>query len=278
MQEKTLQFFNSKLTYYDSETHLPTIFFCHANGYSAGCYRTYFRELTKNYRVVALDFIGHGKSESNLQYDSWYFFRDQILSVIEKESLSNITGIGHSLGGASLLLASVKNPIVFRKILALDPVILGIKLITLAKLLGNPLAKSAVKRRTEFQSIELVRRAFKKFPQFANFDSKIFEDYLESCFVQKPNSKEVMLAGDPQVEAKTFSMAHYSVYFQFYKLKNEAHICIPNPFEVCSPTLGNMLIRNNPKSSLTIWDDTTHFFPFEKPKETLHWIYQKLSC
>ncbi|MCU0823655.1 MAG: alpha/beta hydrolase [Leptospira sp.] len=276
MKEKTIQFSNSRLTYYDSETDLPTIFFCHANGYSAGCYRTYFEELTKSNRVVALDFLGHGKSESNLQYDSWYFFRDQILAVIDKENLSGITGIGHSLGGASLLLASIKNPNFFRKILAFDPVILGIKLITLAKLFGNPLAKSAIKRRTEFQSIELVRRAYKKFPQFSNFDTMIFEDYLKSCFVQKPDSKVVSLAGDPRVEAKTFAMAHYSVYFQFYKLTTEAHICIPNPFEVCSPALGKMLIRNNRDSSLTIWNDATHFFPFEKPKETLNWIFEKL--
>jgi pimeloyl-ACP methyl ester carboxylesterase len=276
MREKQLTFQNSKLVFYDSESDKPVILFCHANGYSAGCYKTYFRRLKEDYRIVSIDFIGHGKSESNLNYKNWYFFRDQVLAVLEKENLTNVTGIGHSLGGATLLLSSVVAKERFKKLLVMDPVILGLKLITLSKIFGNPLAKAAAKRRTEFHSMELVRRGYSKFPQFAKFDSEVFSDFLSSCFKEDPTTHKVVLSSDPRVETKTFSMAHYLTYFNFYKIKTETHVLIPNPHEVCSKDQARMITKQNPKSSYEIWDGATHFFPFESPNETFLWMKKKL--
>ncbi|TGL56903.1 alpha/beta fold hydrolase [Leptospira jelokensis] len=277
MKPKSFRYKNWETAYLDSETPGPTVIFCHANGYSAGCYLYYFERLKKHYRVIAPDFVGHGRSEFTLQFKNWNVFRDQILSLLDHERITNATIIGHSLGGASSLLAAKKQPERFTKVLAMDPVILGWKLILLSKFLENPLAKGAKKRRTHFKSIELVRRSFRKFPAFANFEPSIFEDYLNSCFVPTGHENEVKLCCDPRVEAKIFGHAHFHVFKNFYGIKTENHIAIPETFEVCSPKYANLLTKVHPKSSVTIFPGFTHFFPFERPEETWNWMKQILE-
>ncbi|TGL51346.1 alpha/beta hydrolase [Leptospira kemamanensis] len=277
MKPKSFRYKNWECAYLDSETPGPTLIFCHANGYSSGCYQYYFERLKKHYRVIAPDFIGHGRSEFTLQFKNWNVFRDQILSLLDHESLSNVTIIGHSLGGASSLLAAKKAPERFTKVLAMDPVILGWKLILLSKFLENPLAKGAKKRRTHFKSIELVRRSFRKFPAFAKFEPSIFEDYLNSCFLRTGNEDEVKLCCDPRVEAKIFGHAHFHVFKNFYGIKTENHIAIPETFEVCSPKHAKLLTKVHPKSDVTIFPGFTHFFPFERPEETWNWMKRCLD-
>jgi len=277
MKQKTLSFAGLNLAYYDSEGDKPPLLFCHANGYSAGCYQYYFNRLKADYRVLALDFAGHGKSEMSLDFHNWYFFRDQILALLEKESLSHITTVGHSLGGAASLLASVKEPERFESLIVWDPVILGLKMVTLAKIFGNPLARGAAKRRPNFSSLELVRRSYKKFPAFANFEPSIYEDYLTHCFRKVGKLDEVMLCCDPRVESKIFSHAHYLVYLQFYRITKKTHVIIPENYNVCSPSLAKMITRNHKESSVTIWKEATHFFPFEIPDKTYGWLREKLT-
>lgn len=260
------------------ESLQPLILFAHANGYSAQCYRFYQEALAKNYRILALDFAGHGKSESTLNFKTWFFFRDQILALLNQELQpgQKVIGIGHSLGGASTLLASQKSPELFAKAIVMDPVVLGWRITTLAKFMDSPLARGARKRRRSFQSIELVRRAFSKFPAFANWDSEIWEDYLSTCLRPTGKGKEVELCCDPKVEAKIFSLASFRVMRKYHSITAEVQVAIPEKYEVCSPRLARLITKKNKKSSVTVWKDATHFFPFENKARTLSWIESKL--
>jgi pimeloyl-ACP methyl ester carboxylesterase len=281
MKEKQFSFRSLRLSYYDSETRGKTgktLLFAHANGYAAGCYRTYFEELKQDYRILAFDFSGHGNSESSLDFKSWFYFRDQILSFLDQVPGKNepIIGIGHSFGGASLILASQLTKHNLEKVIAWDPVILGWKNTTLAKIFGNPLARGAKKRRKVFPSLGLVRRAFRNFPAFANWDSEIFEDYLRSCLRKQKDSENWELCCDPEVESKIFSLSSYRVVAKYRNIRTETHIVIPQKYEVCSPSQARQIIRKNKKSSLEIWPEATHFFPFEIPEKVKEYLRKVL--
>ncbi len=279
MKEKDLSFSGLRLRYFDTETSGSTVVLAHANGYSAGCYRFYIESLKPKYRILALDFAGHGESETTLNFHSWFFFRDQILALLSQEvpESEKVLGIGHSLGGASILLAAQNSPGRFQKVIALDPVVLGWKITTLAKLFGNPLARQARSRRRNFQSIRLIERAFRKFPAFANWDPEIWQDYLTYCIRKTGNGEEVELCCDPEVEARIFSLSSYRVLLQYYRITVESHILIPEKYEVCSPALARLITRKNPKSSVEIWKGASHFFPFEWKDKTLDWIQSRLG-
>lgn len=275
MDRKTFNFRGIELSYIDSgNKSSEPILIAHANGFSAGCYSFFIRKLSETHRVIALDFCGHGGSESTMEWKDWFFFRDQILALIETENLKNVVGIGHSLGGASLLLSSYKRPSYFRKIFAMDPVILNFTYVFLALTLGNPLAKGALKRRREFKDLTLVKKAYRKTPTFLNWSDEVFEDYLKSCF--KKEGEKWVLCCPPELEAKIFNSVSFLSLFQYGKIKTETHITVPRKYEVCSPSAAKKIIKGNPNSSLQLWDDVSHFFPFERPEKTLERIIQKL--
>lgn len=276
MERKFFPFDGIKLSYLDSETNGPLLLICHANGYSAGCYKFYAEELQSRYRVLLLDFVGHGESETKFQFKDWFYFRDQILSLLSLFPSEETIAIGHSLGGASVLLASKAKGARIKKVIALDPVILGWKITFLSKLLTNPLAKGAIKRRVEFPSIEHVRKMYRRFPAFAKFDERIFSDYLETCFKQKAAGPEITLRCDPKLEARIFSHAHFRVMWDFTRIQKETHVLIPKGSSVCFPKHARLLTKQNPKSSWEEWQGSNHFFPFEEPERTLSWIKTKL--
>ncbi|EMM72899.1 alpha/beta hydrolase family protein [Leptospira weilii str. 2006001855] len=278
MFRKTFSFQGLNLSYIDTGSNSNskrTIVLCHANGYSAFMYKFYIEALSKTHRVIALDFAGHGESDSTLDFKNWYFFRDQILALIETENLQKIIGIGHSLGGASLLLASYHSPEKFDKVIAHDPVVLDFLKVTYSRLFHNPLAKVAIKRRKEFKNIETVSKLYRRTPSFFKMDPEIFDDYIRSCFRIGENGK-ALLCCHPEVEAKIFDSVSYRSLFQFGKIKTETHLTIPDPHEVCSPKSARKISSGNKKSTLEIWPGTSHFFPFEEKQKTLERILRVL--
>ena len=274
-KRKFFNFQNLNLSYLDTETNTEQIILItHANGYSAECYSYLIEALSDKYRVVALDFSGHGQSQVFHDFTSWDFLRDQILALIEHENLSNIISIGHSMGGSSALRASKRKTNLFKKLILLDPTFLSIPILVYGSIFGIPIAKNALKRRRNFKNIEQVRKVFRKFSAFANWDERVYEDYLRSCF--RKSGEEVELICDPKIEARYFSTPNLKNFKDYGKNKLETHIIIPQKFEVCSPYRAKIIAKGNPKSSVTIIPDGTHFFPFEKTDFTLNKIKELL--
>lgn len=276
MEQKTFSFNGLQLSYYESGSpKKPAILFTHANGYSAGCYRYYQQNLAKDYHVFGLDFSGHGNSESSMAFKNWFFFRNQILALISHLKIDNLTGIGHSLGGATLLMAAYREKQLFNKLILFDPTILNLLLVSLSKLFGNPLSKTAAQRRQTFNSLDIVRKGYKRAPAFRKWNSDIFEDYLNSCLRRSGDGYE--LCCDPALEAKIFKVHSLSSHFQFGKIKTETHILTAENSEVCTPKAAKKIQKNNPHSSFEELSDASHFFPFEIPELTLEKIYKRLS-
>ena len=268
---KFFDFQNLKLSYLYTETNSDqVILITHANGYSAECYSYLIEAFRDKYRVIALDFSGHGQSEPFYDFTSWDFLRDQILTLIKHENLNNIISIGHSMGGSSVLRASKRKSSLFKKLILLDPTFLSLSIIAYGSIFGIPIAKNANKRRRNFKNIEQVRKIFKKFSAFANWNERVYEDYLRSCFRQKGD--EIELICDPKIEAKYFSTPSLKSFYDYGKNRLETHIIIPQKFEVCSPYRAKIIVAGNPISTLTIIPDGTHFFPFEKTDFTLNKI------
>jgi len=267
-KRKYYNFQNINLSYLDTETKSEEIILItHANGYSAECYSYLIEALRDKYRVVALDFSGHGESDAFYDFTNWDFLRDQILALIEHEKLNNIISIGHSMGGSSALRASKRKPTLFKKLILLDPTFLSIPILAYGTLFGVPIAKNALKRRRNFKSIDQVRKVFRKFSAFVNWDERVYEDYLRSCF--RKSGDEIELICDPKIEARYFSSPSFKSFRDYGRNKLETHIIIPKKFEVCSPYRAKTIAKGNPNSSVTIIPDGTHFFPFEKTEFTL---------
>lgn len=85
-------------------------------------YRKLIPPLKKNYRVVAPDFFGFGRSDKYTQTKEYSFFMHYrtMLRFIEKTELENITVVLHDWGGLIGLSMLGKRPDLFKRIIFLN--------------------------------------------------------------------------------------------------------------------------------------------------------------
>ncbi len=110
----------------------PLALLHHATGFCAGVWGPVAERLSEHYRVIAMDARGHGESSKPEGADCyhWELFGRDVLGVAEVLAAEHpdgrvALGIGHSIGGSSILMASAERPDLFERTALIDPIILA---------------------------------------------------------------------------------------------------------------------------------------------------------
>ena len=114
-----------KLAYYDSGAGTPgepPIVLLHGATFRAEDWENIFPRLATRYRVIAYDARGHGKSGRAESYGI-AALADDLLRVIETVAGQPAIVVGHSLGGATALVAAAKKPAAIRALVVEEPVV-----------------------------------------------------------------------------------------------------------------------------------------------------------
>jgi len=114
-----------KLAYYDSGGGAPgepPIVLLHGATFRSEDWENVFPRLATRYRVIAYDARGHGKSGRAASYAIDTFAED-LLRVIDVVAGGPAIVIGHSLGGATALVAAATGPAAIRALVLEDPVV-----------------------------------------------------------------------------------------------------------------------------------------------------------
>lgn len=93
-----------------------------------GCEQSMWQQITpafeKEYRVVLFDYVGAGKSDIQA-YDATYRsiegYVQDVLLIIEQLQLENVIFVGHSVSSMIGMLASIRQPEKFKKIIMIGP-------------------------------------------------------------------------------------------------------------------------------------------------------------
>jgi pimeloyl-ACP methyl ester carboxylesterase len=251
----------------------PNILFFHANGYSAQTYLKILKIFYKNdFNVFALNFCGHNSSDNYHNFFDWYFFRDQILQFIEylkkNYKIQSFHLVGHSLGGASSLLASSINNDDILSVSCWDPVVLTPMISFFANFIDPPLAKAAENRRDEFKNLKIVERSYRMNPSFKNWNEEVFYHYLHSCFYYDSSSNSYKLCLPKEIEAKIFRSLKYGHWKYYKKIQQPVFIYSTKKSNVCPIYSCKLLTKNHPKSKYLVHPSGSHFFPMEDPINT----------
>jgi len=102
---------------------------CIVFGHGFGCDQTIWRYVAPafnaGYRVVLFDYVGCGKSDLTAynpdHYSNLQAYADDLLELCASLSLQQVYFVGHSVSGAIAMLASIKDPALFKKIIAIGP-------------------------------------------------------------------------------------------------------------------------------------------------------------
>lgn len=77
--------------------------------------------LKDSFRCIAIDLPGYAKSSSGVYSGSMAFYSEVIARLIKKLNLSNVTLVGHSMGGHISIVSVLNYPSLFEKLVLLAP-------------------------------------------------------------------------------------------------------------------------------------------------------------
>jgi len=101
------------------------IVFAHGFGCDQEMWRYIVPSFEEDYRVVLFDYVGSGESQlayyNRDKYNSLQGYADDVIDIMETLNLQNAIFVGHSVSGMIGMLASIREPEYFERIVMLGP-------------------------------------------------------------------------------------------------------------------------------------------------------------
>ncbi len=186
-----------------SEPALAPVLLVHATGFHARCWDQVVKHLPGR-EVIAVDMRGHGRSGKD-EPITWDTFGRDLIALVQHLGLSGAVGVGHSMGGHSLVQAAAAEPDAFCRLLLVDPVIMAPEVYEQRQDWGDGAEHPTAKRRNRWQSWQEMFERFRDRKPFASWDPAVLEDYCRWGILPDPESGEGwILACPPKVEAAIY--------------------------------------------------------------------------
>jgi pimeloyl-ACP methyl ester carboxylesterase len=174
------------IAFYELGGSGPPIVLAHATGFHGMAFEPLARRLANRYRCVAIDERGHGLSGVPLDLDfDWHGFATDVLAVVDALGLERPLGVGHSAGGAALLLAEERRPGTFEALYCFEPIV---------PIAGDEPPAEAVRattsssrRREVFATKREAYEIYAGKPPFSSFDPEALDAYVTHGFEDLPD-------------------------------------------------------------------------------------------
>lgn len=190
-----------------SQAVVPVLLFSHATGLHGRVFEPLAAFLNDQFRCVSIDLRGHGMSEVSPGASlAWSGMADVLTALCaDVFPMGPLHGIGHSMGGAALVLAAARRPDVFRSLWLYEPVIVPPE----SGLLPdgeNPMSEAAARRRDCFDSLEQAYENYASKPPLDQLHPDALRAYVDGGFSSSPDGS-VVLRCRPSTEAEVFRHA-----------------------------------------------------------------------
>jgi len=246
-----------------------TMMFAHGFGCDQNMWRFVYPAFEQHYKIVLFDYVGSGKSDltayNEERYSNLNGYAQDILDIIHELDLKNIVLVGHSVSSMIGLLAAVKEPEVFDKIVFVGPS---------ARYINDEGYVGGFMRRDIEELLETME---KNYIGWANF--------LGPAIMKNPEHPELaqeltdsFCSTDPVIARRFAEVTFFSDNrSDLHKLK------VPSLIMQCSEDLiaplevGEYLHKNIPNSSLRVLKAIGHCPHMSAPEETISVIKEYLN-
>lgn len=244
----------------------PPLMLAHATGFHGRCWLPLAETLTDRFSVWALDHRGHGDSgkDPRGRYDDWTVFVDDLLLVLGDLGGGQWSAIGHSMGGAVLLMAEAGRPGTFTSLCCYEPVVTPPDRVPSAGG-GNSMSDLARKRRAVFASKQDALRNFASKPPFNRFHPAALDAYVEYGFVETGEGVTLACARDD--EASVYEGAPTNGAWGLLG-SVRVPVTVIGGQDPTDPVgrLVEDVARRIPRGAALRVDGVGHFGPFEEPE------------
>jgi pimeloyl-ACP methyl ester carboxylesterase len=262
----------------------PPLHFAHANGYPPRAYAPLLEALTPHYRITAMRArpLWPGATPNGLQ--DWTPLTHDLVQFLNEQGLSNLYGVGHSLGAVTTLDAALRRPELFRAIVLLDPVIFPPAFVfvwRVTKALGlgyrlHPLIPAALLRRRVFASVEEMFERYRRAPVFSGLDDPGLRAYVHSLARLRPDGA-VELAYSPEWEARIYYSGPLDVWDRMADLSVPMLLIYGAQSDTFRPAALRTMRRRLPHAEYHATPNAGHLVPMERPAEVGSQIIEFLA-
>jgi pimeloyl-ACP methyl ester carboxylesterase len=246
------------------------VLFSHATGFHGRCFNSTAALLAGSAHCYSFDYRGYG--DATLPHDwkvTWGGYGDDAQVVaqhVARESGPSIA-FGHSMGGAALVMAALREPELFRALVLFEPIIFP-PMIRESGKAGepSPLSQGARKRRATFASFDEAIANYSAKPPLNVFTPEVLSDYVRFGFNSNSDST-VSLKCQPEHEARTYeSGALHETWNDLEKLRMPVWIVSGAMIPMSPAEFAKPLADAIPGSTFVQWDDLGHFGPMQDPQ------------
>lgn len=242
----------------------------HATGFHAYCYLPIADELTDSFTAYGLDYRGHGDTArpDDWQVD-WLRYGDDALAAARAVAPDGgLVGFGHSMGGAGLLMAALRDPGLFDVIVAFEPIVFP-PADADEERPSSPLVEGARRRRASFPTFEDAVRNYAAKPPMDAFQPDVVRLYVAHGF--RPAPEGVRLKCDPEHEARTFETGGTHEMWERLPEIGTRVVVAAGPVDPGAADAGGpaavapQIAERLPNATFVERSDWHHFTPFTDP-------------
>jgi pimeloyl-ACP methyl ester carboxylesterase len=260
----------------------PAALLVHANGFHGRVFAPLAARLTCAGRRFAPDLRGHGDSDTPAALDAlgWEDFADDVLAVVDALAIDRLLGIGHSLGGAALLLAEHRRPGTFAALFVYEPVVFppDDEPAELLPDADNPMVQGALRRKDLFASYQDAYDNFASKPPLDVLDPDALREYVQHGFAPNPDGT-VSLKCRGETEAQIYRTGRDHRAFERLAGVGCPVTVACGAAEPFGPsTIAPVVAARLPHGRLERFDELGHFGPLERPAVLAAAIDRALSA
>lgn len=241
----------------------PAVYLAHATGFCAGAWRAVVEELRRSdpgWSITGWDARHHGSSSSGPHPVSWWDLAADLAAVVDAIPPGGpALGVGHSMGGATLLMAQAEHRR-FDTLVLVEPIIPPPPI----ERVDHPLVGLALRRRREFPSRADARANFAGKPPFSTWDPRALDGYVDGGIVEEQRCAR--LACEPEDEAEVFrgAGAHGMVH-RLEEVDIPVLVLVGSDTDTYPLAWAEEFTSRIPRGVLEVIDGGTHFLPMERP-------------
>lgn len=259
----------------------PPLLMCHPTGFLAATWGPMAGELADVAHCWALDFRGHGDSTAPASGDfAWDGMADDVLAVVDALAAAGdldphghaagLCAVGHSMGGAALLMAEQRRPGTFAALWLYEPIVPppreggdtdGVQ--------ANPMADAARRRRPWFPDRDSAYANFAAKPPLSSLAPGALRAYVDHALRdvpgERPGEGTVALKCAPETEAKVFEGSlRQTTFARLGEVTCPVTIAVSG--DAAGPAfIGPLAVDALPNGTLERHPTLTHFGPMEDP-------------
>ena len=256
------------------------IHFSHANGYPPLCYKALLSPFETDHEVIASLHrpLWNEEIKPN-SMRSWEQLGNDIQDLLFEVGNPAIS-IGHSMGSAAVLMAAVKRPDYFHKIILIEPVLVPRFATLILQALPSlarrawPLARQTISRVDSWVNRGAVFAHFRSKHVFRRISDEVLWDYVDSGTVID-DFGNYKLAYSKEWELQCY-LKVYNCWDLFKSLKVPSLIVRGAESNTLSRKAWIRLKKISPQSEYIEISNSGHLLPFEQPKilasKIIDWI------